>query len=161
MIETGQVIVSYYMQNGGIINSLIFFCAVMAVSIGLEREFHFRHVYRWLHKEQSPKAEECFIVQRKLSGRLESMAGWISAAPLLGLLGTVIGMVNTFNTITRFGTGNPAFLTEGISYALHTTQTGLLVSIPIIIYHNHLVQKQNGLRNRLSALSPGREAESQ
>lgn len=144
-------ILSYYAQNGGLINGLIFFCAVMAVAIGLERGAHFRRVNRWLHKEKSPKSEETFILQRKLTGRLESMAGWISAAPLLGLLGTVIGMVNTFNSITRFGTGNPIFLTEGISYALHTTQTGLLVSVPIIIYHNYLVQKQSALQSRLSA----------
>lgn len=144
-----EAVLSYYQQSGGIINGLIFLCALMAVAIGLERSTHFIRVHRWLRKEKSPQPEESFIVLRMLSGRLESMAGWITAAPLLGLLGTVIGMVSTFTSITRYGTGNPAFLTEGISYALHTTQTGLIVSIPIIIYHNHLVQRQGVLQNAL------------
>ena len=51
-------------------------------------------------------------------------------APLMGLLGTVIGMIVTFDVITQFGTGNVRALAGGISEALITTQTGLLVSIP-------------------------------
>jgi biopolymer transport protein ExbB len=53
-----------------------------------------------------------------------------AVAPLLGLLGTVLGMIETFGVISIFGTGNPRALAGGISVALITTQAGLLVAIP-------------------------------
>ena len=53
-----------------------------------------------------------------------------SAAPLLGLLGTVTGMIETFDVIRGVGTGNPRALASGISEALITTQAGLLVALP-------------------------------
>jgi biopolymer transport protein ExbB len=56
-------------------------------------------------------------------------------APLLGLLGTVIGMVITFQSITLFGTGDPQIMASGISVALMTTVIGLVVSIPLVVLH--------------------------
>ncbi|MEQ8979702.1 MAG: MotA/TolQ/ExbB proton channel family protein, partial [Deltaproteobacteria bacterium] len=56
-------------------------------------------------------------------------------APLLGLLGTVTGMITTFEVITVFGTGNPRLLSGGISVALITTQLGLMVAIPLVLGH--------------------------
>lgn len=56
-----------------------------------------------------------------------------SVAPLLGLLGTVTGMIETFDMITEFGTGDPKLLSDGISIALVTTQLGLIVAIPILM----------------------------
>jgi biopolymer transport protein ExbB len=56
-----------------------------------------------------------------------------AVAPLLGLLGTVTGMINTFQVITVFGTGNPRLMAGGISEALVTTQLGLAVAIPILV----------------------------
>lgn len=56
-----------------------------------------------------------------------------SIAPLLGLLGTVTGMIATFDTITEFGTGNPKLLSGGISEALVTTMFGLIVAIPTLL----------------------------
>jgi biopolymer transport protein ExbB len=56
-----------------------------------------------------------------------------AVAPLLGLLGTVTGMINTFHVITIFGTGNPRLMAGGISEALVTTQLGLAVAIPILV----------------------------
>jgi biopolymer transport protein ExbB len=61
-----------------------------------------------------------------------------AAAPLLGLLGTVVGMVKTFTLITVFGTGNAAKLSSGISEALVTTELGLSVAIPALILHGFL-----------------------
>lgn len=58
-----------------------------------------------------------------------------SVAPLLGLLGTVSGMIATFNTISAVGTGNPRLLSGGISEALITTQFGLMVGIPLLLVH--------------------------
>jgi len=61
-----------------------------------------------------------------------------AVAPLLGLLGTVTGMINTFQVITLFGTGDPHMLSGGISEALVTTQLGLAVAIPIMMLHHVL-----------------------
>lgn len=59
-------------------------------------------------------------------------------APLLGLLGTVTGMIATFDVITVHGSGNPGLLSKGISEALITTKLGLMVAIPIILLHSLL-----------------------
>ena len=56
-----------------------------------------------------------------------------SVAPLLGLLGTVTGMISTFDVITHYGTGNPALLSGGISEALITTKFGLAVAVPFLL----------------------------
>ncbi|MGE9294052.1 MAG: MotA/TolQ/ExbB proton channel family protein, partial [Puniceicoccales bacterium] len=61
-----------------------------------------------------------------------------AAAPLLGLLGTVIGMIRTFNLITIFGTGDAQSLSKGISEALVTTELGLIVAIPALLLHGGL-----------------------
>lgn len=59
-------------------------------------------------------------------------------APLLGLLGTVVGMIATFQMITLFGTGDPKSMAGGISQALVTTVLGLVVAIPLTILHSVL-----------------------
>jgi biopolymer transport protein ExbB len=61
-----------------------------------------------------------------------------AVAPLLGLLGTVTGMISTFDIITEFGTGDPKLLSGGISIALVTTEVGLAVAIPALIFGNLL-----------------------
>jgi len=70
-------------------------------------------------------------LERSLS-LLGALAG---VAPLLGLLGTVSGMIFTFDTISSVGTGNPRLLSGGISEALITTQLGLMVAIPLLLAH--------------------------
>lgn len=62
------------------------------------------------------------------------LASVLSAtAPLLGLLGTVTGMVSTFDVITLYGNSNPVLLADGISEALITTQSGLLIAFPMLL----------------------------
>ncbi len=78
-----------------------------------------------------------------LEKNLSTMNAWISTAPLLGLLGTVAGMIHTFNVITEFGIDNPNLMAEGISIALLTTQAGLTVAFPAMLFHNHLLSKKN------------------
>lgn len=60
-------------------------------------------------------------------------------APLLGLLGTVIGMIVTFQSISLYGSGDPKLMASGISQALVTTVLGLVVAIPLLLSHNFLV----------------------
>jgi biopolymer transport protein ExbB len=61
-----------------------------------------------------------------------------AVAPLLGLLGTVTGMISTFDIITEHGTGDPKLLSGGISEALVTTMLGLIVAIPLLLLGNRL-----------------------
>ncbi len=65
---------------------------------------------------------------------LETIAG---IAPLLGLLGTVLGMIKVFTVISRQGTGQASLLAGGISEALITTVTGLFIGIPALIMYNY------------------------
>lgn len=64
-----------------------------------------------------------------------------SVSPLLGLLGTVLGMVAVFNAITDAGIGNPQVLSAGISKALITTVAGLSVAIPALAFHSWLARR--------------------
>jgi biopolymer transport protein ExbB len=76
------------------------------------------------------------------SGQLNRFGSLIiviaTVAPLLGLLGTVTGMISTFDIITEFGTGDPKLLSSGISIALVTTEVGLAVAIPALLFGNIL-----------------------
>lgn len=71
----------------------------------------------------------------KLEGGLNVVKVLAATAPLLGLLGTVIGMINTFQAITLFGTGDPQIMAGGISEALVTTVLGLIAAIPLLLLH--------------------------
>jgi len=64
-----------------------------------------------------------------------------NVSPLLGLLGTVLGMVTVFNAITAKGIGNPQVLSDGISKALITTVAGLCVAIPALAFHSWLSKR--------------------
>jgi biopolymer transport protein ExbB len=77
------------------------------------------------------------------------LAALSTAAPLFGLFGTVSGMINTFEAITFFGTGNAKALAAGISEALITTQSGLLVGIPGLFMARLIRQRVRRLNNRL------------
>ena len=72
---------------------------------------------------------------------LSNLAVFAAVAPLLGLLGTVSGMIQTFETITLYGAGNAGMLSGGISEALITTETGLAVAIPILLAHAALARR--------------------
>jgi biopolymer transport protein ExbB len=82
--------------------------------------------------------EKILAVRPKLERFLPFIALTAAAAPLLGLLGTVTGMIKTFNLITIFGTGDAKSLSSGISEALVTTELGLVVAIPALIIHGLL-----------------------
>lgn len=73
---------------------------------------------------------------------LETVAG---VAPLLGLLGTVLGMIKTFAAIAAVGLGDPQVLSSGISEAMITTATGLGIGIPALIFHNLLSARAENL----------------
>ena len=68
-----------------------------------------------------------------------------AVAPLLGLLGTVIGMIETFQAITLFGTGDPKLMAGGISQALVTTMLGLIAAVPLLFVHNLLDSRSRAI----------------
>ncbi|WP_297807940.1 MotA/TolQ/ExbB proton channel family protein [uncultured Methylophaga sp.] len=81
----------------------------------------------------------------KLERGLITLAILAAIAPMLGLLGTVSGMIETFQSITLFGTGDPKLMSGGISQALVTTELGLAVAIPLLLIHSGLSSKSNRL----------------
>ena len=89
-------------------------------------------------------------LDRELESRHDAIAVLAAVAPLLGLLGTVLGMIETFQVIADFGTGNARALAGGISVALITTQTGLLVAIPGLVLSRRLHARAEGLRQSLA-----------
>jgi biopolymer transport protein ExbB len=77
----------------------------------------------------------------RLERFLTALKVMAAVAPLLGLLGTVTGMINTFNVITTHGTGDPRLMAGGISEALVTTQLGLAVAIPVLVAASLLARR--------------------
>jgi biopolymer transport protein ExbB len=89
--------------------------------------------------------EKMLAAKPRLEKLLPFLALSAAAAPLLGLLGTVTGMINTFNMITVFGAGDPKTLAGGISEALITTEFGLIVAIPSLLLHAVLSRRVKGV----------------
>ena len=83
-----------------------------------------------------------------------------AVAPLLGLLGTVVGMIETFQSISLFGTGDPKLMAGGISQALVTTMLGLLVAIPLLFLHSLMLTRSNAISQVLDEQSAGLLCES-
>jgi biopolymer transport protein ExbB/TolQ len=72
-----------------------------------------------------------------------------AAAPLLGLLGTVTGMVSTFEVITLYGNQNPVLMADGISEALISTQSGLLIAFPLTLMKQRLDERIEILKQEM------------
>jgi biopolymer transport protein ExbB len=89
--------------------------------------------------------EQLLSVKPRLERWLPFVAVTAATEPLLGLLGTVTGIINTFKLITVFGTGDPKLLSSGISEALITTEFGLFCAIPALLLHALLSRRVRGL----------------
>ncbi len=89
--------------------------------------------------------EASLLEEQSLTRGLRPLATIAQIAPLLGLLGTVTGMIVAFAEISQQGTGNPAALADGIGQALVTTAAGLIVAIPAVIGQNFLANKVDNL----------------
>ena len=82
-----------------------------------------------------------------------------AVAPLMGLLGTVVGMIVTFQALTLFGTGDPKIMAGGISQALVTTVLGLVVAIPTTLAHSFLQSSARSVVDVLEEQATGIVAE--
>jgi len=93
--------------------------------------------------------EKLLATRLKLQRFLPFIAITAAASPLLGLLGTVTGIIETFRLITVFGTGDVKTLSGGISQALITTELGLIVAIPSLLLHAFLSRKAKGIVDQM------------
>lgn len=100
--------------------------------------------------------DEAILRETPRLERGQAMLKLLSAvAPLLGLLGTVTGMIATFQAITLFGTGDPKLMANGISQALVTTALGLVVAIPLVFLHNLVASRSKSLVRLLDEQTAG------
>ncbi len=161
-------------EQGGLVGYVITFIGFIGVLISIERLIvlvltgrkvqkqlkskkagdnplgRIMHVY-----EQNPdvgtetldlKLDEAILKEMpRIQRGLGALALLAAVSPLLGLLGTVTGIIETFQSITLYGTGDPRVMSGGISQALVTTVMGLLVAIPLLLFHSFLSSKSNAL----------------
>ena len=111
----------------------------MVLAAGLVNRKHSREIMKESIEETGRH------VAHDLERFLNTLGTIASISPLLGLLGTVIGMIKVFTVITSLGVGDPSILSEGISEALITTAAGLSVAIPSLMFHRFFRGKIDGL----------------
>jgi biopolymer transport protein ExbB len=108
----------------------------------------------------SLKLSEVILHEKpKLERGLSTIKTFAGVAPLLGLLGTVTGMILTFQSITMFGSGDPKLMAGGISQALITTVLGLVCAIPLLVVYNHVNTKYQKILTFLNEQLAGMLAE--
>jgi len=105
------------------------------LAAGLVNRHHERHIMKESVEEVGRH------VVHELGRFLTTLGTIASITPLLGLLGTVIGMIKVFTVITTMGLGDPGILAEGISVALITTAAGLTVAIPSLMFYRYFQGK--------------------
>lgn len=107
--------------------------------------------FAYADTETNLEAMEAIIIKQKprLQRFLPFLATTAAVAPLMGLLGTVVGMIKTFTLIEVFGTGDAKSLSSGISEALITTELGLIVAIPALVFHGVFSRI---MRSRIAAM---------
>ena len=144
-----------YIDRGGIIVYILIFLNIIGFTIMFwklvvialssnKREFLINEIITFAkdnNEEFKKDSTENFINRkiRKLEIGLNTVKIIASIAPLLGLLGTVIGVLDSFDSITKSGLGDPSIFSSGISVALITTIAGLIVAIPHYIGYNYIV----------------------
>ena len=109
------------------------------LAAGIVNQSHGREIMRESIEEVGRQ------VAHELEKFLNSLGTIASITPLLGLLGTVIGMIKVFAAITAHGVGDPAVLAEGISQALITTASGMSVAIPSLMFYRYFRGKVDEL----------------
>ncbi|MCA9538007.1 MAG: MotA/TolQ/ExbB proton channel family protein, partial [Myxococcales bacterium] len=164
-IEQGGVIGWVILVLGAVAGAIgllrLLYLAFLGMLVGIQsrrvaRPGRFNPLGRVLNVHKKDPTVDVETLERRLdevvaheAGRLEFMHWLVKVvsvvAPLLGLLGTVTGMIETFQSITLFGTGDPKMMAGGISEALVTTMLGLVVAIPLVLLHSAI----NNLARRI------------
>ncbi len=113
------------------------------------------------HSDEKKEYIEEILYERLLAARtrlergLPFLALTATTGPLLGLLGTVMGMIATFKLISSFGSGDPKVLAAGISEALIATASGMTVAIPSLLFHAFLGRMAKGIIGSMEQTSVG------
>lgn len=156
------------LQDGGILMYPIIAMFIIALILILERIVVLilnRKVYKQIEnivnnpeiKTKEEASKEIEILFARVVPRLESKLSAISilgtTAPLLGLLGTVMGMIELFEVITVHGTADPKLLAGGISIALITTEAGLSVAIPVHLLHTWIAGRVEKTINKMDFIA--------
>jgi len=177
-------------RQGGAIGYLIIALGVAGLFLTIERWFSLTRTGSRMERQRSRAAEEpdnplarllrvrdepgntdpetlALRLDEVILGELPGLRRGLGAlsviaavAPLLGLLGTVTGIIETFQSLTLFGAGDPRMLSGGISLALVTTVMGLVVAIPLVLSHSVLSAKSNAIVQVLDETSAAIVAES-
>ena len=93
--------------------------------------------------------KESLFKNFSLWSRLNLLSSIISISPMLGLLGTVTGMIKAFTNISKYGAGDAAIVADGIAEALLTTAAGLMIAIPVIVVYNYLNRRLEKMENEI------------
>jgi biopolymer transport protein ExbB len=188
-IRTGDCYLPFCDGQGGVVGSVIILAGIVGVLLSLERLLTLSLIARRVNVQRNSdeidegnplgrvlkvysdnKNVDIETLELKLgeailaeTPRLTRNIGLIQVisvvAPLLGLLGTVIGMILTFQAITLFGTGDPQTMAAGISTALVTTVLGLTVAIPTVLLHSIVNARSKSVIHVLEEQSAGIIAE--
>ncbi|MGD9624192.1 MAG: MotA/TolQ/ExbB proton channel family protein [Arcobacter sp.] len=134
-----------YIDKGGVIVYILIFLNVIGFTIILWKFFTLprkntiiNHIKNKVTNNSSINSQIEYEV-KKLESGLTIIKNIATVAPLLGLLGTVIGVYKSFEAITQNGLGDPTIFSNGIGIALITTIAGLIVAIPHQIAYNHFI----------------------
>ncbi len=158
--------IMHYIEQGGVIMYILLFLNIIGFTTMIVKFIQFLlarakvsavadEIYATLEKRER-EAQEVLgkeIVTEKMVSYergLSTVRIIASIAPLLGLLGTVIGVLEAFNAISRLGLGDPSVFAGGISLALITTVGGLVVAIPHYIGYNYLISMLDKIEAKLS-----------
>jgi biopolymer transport protein ExbB len=163
--------------KGGILLYPIFFCSIVGVSLLINKYLTYRGLMKQLSKpvneimedhpsliapillgiEKGLSEEQISIIGTKQVMKVEKGLSWLeliaTITPLIGLTGTVTGMIRAFQIIAASTHVNPAMLASGIWEALITTAAGLLVAIPIHVGHHYLEKKADLIAFTLKELT--------
>lgn len=156
-----------YIERGGIIVYILIAMNIIGFTIMLWKGFVIFVAKLTLDKTADELIKELHVTKeyqvagihasvalkvKKLESGLNTVKQIASIAPLLGLLGTVIGILNSFDSISHLGLGDPSVFSSGISVALITTVAGLIVAIPHYIGYNYFMGALDSIEVKLQNL---------
>jgi len=156
-----------YIERGGIIVNILIVMNIIGITIMLWKAFCLFLANKNINKISNEIISELKLTThyqvaqiqstvslkvKKLESGLNTVKLIASISPLIGLLGTVIGILNSFDSISHLGLGDPTVFSSGISIALITTVAGLIVAIPHYIGYNYFIGALDSIEIKLEKI---------
>ncbi len=156
-----------YVQRGGIIVYVLIAMNIVGFTIMFWKSFIFLGLNKNINKISQNIVEELTLtktfeiaqIQSSVSLKVKQLESGLSTikiiatlSPLIGLLGTVVGILNSFDSISHLGLGDPTVFSSGISIALITTVAGLIVAIPHYIGYNYFMGSLDNFEIKLEKI---------